>query len=414
MALSLPGPTMFTFGQRLGIFLVIEAAFLSAASVTFILCFALYRRILYTWRRKATHWQQTSDATSSGLFLNLMVADLVQAIGNMPDIRWMAEGIVSPGSLCTGQAVLKQVGIVGVAMTSLAIALHTFTILVLRWRGPPKLPTYAIISIWAFVALVIGSANATHRDEVYYGPTGYWCWILPKYKAEQIVTEYLWVWLSGLSMIILYGIMFAVIRGWFIIDHGIHWYNKSYRGALNLESDDDKRIKAVANSMLYYPAVYIVCVFPNTLARWLAFSDANPPPYQFTLFANAIYGLSGMFNLILFLVTRPRVVVGPTLPKLATPNRPRGDSVWSSSPKMGRLSEYDYGVITTDFEKGIRTDSNVDPQSPSRTKNRPRTSYDSPIISQLATSSMRNPHYPGNPSISSIREVEEVSDMIWR
>jgi hypothetical protein len=76
------------------------------------------------------------------------------------------------------------------------------------------------------------------------------CWILPRFKAESVVTEYLWVWLAAIFMIIFYGIMFASIRRWINIAHGIHWYNQPWRKALDRESDDDKKIKAVANSML--------------------------------------------------------------------------------------------------------------------------------------------------------------------
>jgi hypothetical protein len=235
-----------------------------------------------------------------------MLADLIQALGNLPDFRWMIAGAVLPDELCIAQAVLKQVGIVGVSVTSLAIALHTFAILVLRWKGPPNFIKYVIIGIWCFVGFDIGLANFIHRHEPYYGDTGYWCWIIHKWEFEGIVTEYLWVWLAGFSMIILYGIMFAIIRRWFKISHGIHWYNQP---ALDAESDEDKKIKAVANSLLFYPAVYIFCVFPNTLSRWLYFTNGlkHTPPYQFTLFASSIYGLSGMFNLILFFLTRPKV-----------------------------------------------------------------------------------------------------------
>ena len=84
------------------------------------------------------------------------------------------------------------------------------------------------------------------------------CWILPQFQAERIVTEYIWVWLAGLFMIILYGIMFAIIHRWFNIAHGIHWHNQPVRDALDTESDDDKKIKAVANSMLL-----LVCFFFN-------------------------------------------------------------------------------------------------------------------------------------------------------
>ena len=76
------------------------------------------------------------------------------------------------------------------------------------------------------------------------------CWILPQFQFERIVTEYIWLWLAGLFMIILYGIMFAIIHRWIKIAHGIQWLNQPAGDDLDIESDDDKKIKAVANSML--------------------------------------------------------------------------------------------------------------------------------------------------------------------
>jgi hypothetical protein len=87
------------------------------------------------------------------------------------------------------------------------------------------------------------------------------CWILPHYQSEHIVTEYLWVWLAGLVMLILYGIMFAIICRWFDINHGIHWCNQPHKGALNAESDGNKKVKAVANSMLLL--VHFLFLFNN-------------------------------------------------------------------------------------------------------------------------------------------------------
>lgn len=58
-----------------------------------------------------------------------------------------------------------------------------------------------------------------------------------------------------------------------------------------------------------YPAVYILCILPNTISRWLSFSGHNPSD-KFVLFANTIFALSGLFNLVLFLWTRPAMVVG--------------------------------------------------------------------------------------------------------
>jgi len=54
-------------------------------------------------------------------------------------------------------------------------------------------------------------------------------------------------------MAILYTIMFAVMRGWFIIDNGIHWYNNynpSDNGLEEVETEEEKEMKAIANLML--------------------------------------------------------------------------------------------------------------------------------------------------------------------
>ncbi|KAF8149493.1 hypothetical protein B0H34DRAFT_189084 [Crassisporium funariophilum] len=269
---------------------------------------------------------------------------------------------ITEGSLCTAQAVLKQIGIVGVAMTSLAIAVHTFSILVLRWKAPRHISKYVVLGVWIFTALVIGIPNAIHRNEKYYGPTGYWCWIVPEFKTEQIVTEYLWVWIAGFSMAILYTIMFLVIRGWFIIDNGIHWhktYEPVQEGAWEPETEEDKETKLIANSMLFYPAVYIFCVFPNSLARWLYFSKFDIP-YQFTLFASTLYALSGMLNLILFFITRRDVVVGPNV-TVEAPNTThrRNDSTGHAPQKLGRLPDRTYNDVKQDIEMQGQPNANA-------------------------------------------------------
>ena len=54
-------------------------------------------------------------------------------------------------------------------------------------------------------------------------------------------------------MAILYTIMFAVMRGWFNIDNGIHWhenYNSSQEGVEEMETEEEKKMKEIANLML--------------------------------------------------------------------------------------------------------------------------------------------------------------------
>ncbi len=66
------------------------------------------------------------------------------------------------------------------------------------------------------------------------------------------MTEYIWVWLAGFSMLVLYTIMFFVMRGWFIIDNGIHWHTSYEHGPVinTPETADDEEAKAIAKMML--------------------------------------------------------------------------------------------------------------------------------------------------------------------
>ncbi|KAJ2922566.1 hypothetical protein H1R20_g14517, partial [Candolleomyces eurysporus] len=205
----------------------------------------------------------------------------------------------------------------GCEMGSLFIALHTFGVLVLRWKVPRHASKIGVAFIWFFIALVVGIPNAVHRNDVYYGKTGYWCWIKTDFKAAQILSEYLWVWASAFIMAILYGIMFLVMRGFLIIGNGkgVRWAKKQSRVKLDLSAGDDEEeraARAMANLLLFYPAVYIICVFPNSLARWLYFSG-DEGPFQFTLFASTLFGFSGLFNVILYFSTRREYAVGPSV-----------------------------------------------------------------------------------------------------
>ena len=93
-----------------------------------------------------------------------------------------------------------------------------------------------------------------------------------------------------------------------------------------------------------YPAVYIVCVLPNSLSRWLWFEGFNTP-YQFTFFASTLFALSGTFNVILFFLTRPELVVGSKTDDVeeeAVPLHQRRDSAGRKTGKFGHLPERPY------------------------------------------------------------------------
>ncbi|TFK21879.1 hypothetical protein FA15DRAFT_672092 [Coprinopsis marcescibilis] len=327
---------VFTFEERLGISFVVQSSFMSAAAVSVLLVYALYRWLKRMRILKRDGSRVQADVTDSSLFLNLMLADLLQALGGMPSIRWMREGRITEGPLCTAQAVIKQIGINGVALTSLAIAVQTFSVLILRWRAPRRISKLLVLGVWIFTALVVSIPYAVHRNKPYYGITGYWCWIYSQRRTEQIVSEYLWVWTAAILMAVLYGFMFFVIRGFVVIEKGrVSWVSSRDRIKQELdeaESEEEEENRYLANLLLFYPAVYIFCMFPNTIARWMSFSG-HTIPYQVTLFASALFAFSGMFNVILFFITRPELVVGPG----QEPASPAIDNDTPSHAKFGHL-----------------------------------------------------------------------------
>ncbi|PBK68884.1 hypothetical protein ARMSODRAFT_1019459 [Armillaria solidipes] len=312
--------TKFNFGERLGIFLIVEAASISALSVAALLVYVAFglfkrvqaRRVLRKHSMDADHW----DASNSVYFISLMCAELIQALGGLLNIQWIIDAEVIEGTLCVAQGILKQVGDVTVALTSLALAIHTFNVLIVRWRAPPWLSIVIVSLIWIFIALNVGLSYATHPGN-YYGNTGYWCWIRDEYGAERIALEYLWLWIALAVMVTMYGLIALVMRGFIVVDEGVHFMIQGNRVRQDLtaaDDEDERQSKAVANLMLIYPAVYAICVFPVTIVRWLTFSDGVYVPSGATFFASVLFSSSGLFNSILYTATRPDLVASTITP----------------------------------------------------------------------------------------------------
>ncbi|EKM56586.1 uncharacterized protein PHACADRAFT_253801 [Phanerochaete carnosa HHB-10118-sp] len=299
-------PTRFDFGVRLGLVFIVETACLSAIASAALLVYIGYSAAKIR-RNAARKWTVTTHV--HWYFLSLLVSELIQAIGGIINVKWIADAEVTQGGVCTAQGVLKQSGDVGVALAVLAIALHTFFTLVFRWRPDPasKLPLLVVSAIWIAIALIIGISFATHRHKVYYGDTQYWCWITSEYPVQRIVLEYLWMWITAFVNIALYipmalAILYdatVAVNGWHV---RIVKNPKTYR--------DDRRLEMrIAIKMLVYPAVYTITVLPIAICRFLGFDSqgCSRVPWPATVFADLIFASSGFFNVLLYTVTRPNL-----------------------------------------------------------------------------------------------------------
>jgi len=101
---STPG-TRFDFGTRLGLVFIIEAASVSALTVTGILLYIGYSAVKIN-RGASRKW--STQTHFHWFFLNLMFFDLIQAAGGMMDIKWVAQAAVTEGPYCTAQGALSR------------------------------------------------------------------------------------------------------------------------------------------------------------------------------------------------------------------------------------------------------------------------------------------------------------------
>ncbi|KAK0196757.1 hypothetical protein F5146DRAFT_1129561 [Armillaria mellea] len=311
----------FDFGTRLGLVFVVEVASLSATAVISLLAFIGYSAV------KAQSKGHRSWAVSTHIhyyFLNLLACDLIQAIGGIMDIRWIAEAGVTEGSFCTAQGIFKQLGDLGVALSTMSIAIHTFLILVFKCYSQPKVAPLVVALIWTFLGLVIGVSLAAHHRERYYGNTNYWCWITPRYRREQIALEYGWVWFAASVNIMCYAMIALVLKGILLVD-GFKIRLRRRSDASGVNSDIDAKIgmthsvqrsNAIAMQMLFYPAVYLVAIFPMSLVRWLSFFDVNVP-FIATAFASILFSSSGILNFSTEAPSTLREAANTTAPCLA-------------------------------------------------------------------------------------------------
>jgi len=245
-----------------------------------------------------------------GLYLLILfLADMVQAVGAIMDIRWIYRGDVVSGRFCIAQGAIQQLGESGVAMTTLVIALHTF-VSVWWGRGEHALRTAKIIMIvvWlyiiGFVAIGIG-VNGRHDYEI---PTPYWCWIGENFLVQRILGEYIWFWLTLLVSIVAYIPLCLYVRGNITVNTDVWWRFRVHR------AHNRGVVRTRALDLIAYPLVYSVLVLPLSVVRWLRFiqerhggMDHVPPAATFAVVA--VYGLSGAANVLLFSLTRPNLLL---------------------------------------------------------------------------------------------------------
>jgi len=274
-----PTITCLTQGQSVGLTLTTEAAFLSLVAVTFI--FVLIGRNVRRYRKAFPNggWRLLEGPSDIYMFF-IFVYDIFLAMGSILSVRWVHNGIVEAGPYCTAQGIVQQVGELGVATVTLILTIHTFVVALWNVGSQARKFAFGIVAVATlFVALWVSIGNVTHKH--YVTPTPYWCWIGPGYKTERIAGEYMWFWIT----------LFASV----IMNISVYFWTKGHL-AVNLQR------------MLLYPVAYAITILPTTSARWALF-DHKKVSSAVTFFCVVVFDLSGVTNVLLFLIIRSELLL---------------------------------------------------------------------------------------------------------
>ncbi|KAG1757692.1 hypothetical protein EDB19DRAFT_1658550 [Suillus lakei] len=303
----------FDFNDRVGLVIIVEAATLSILAITSLLAYISYSAV--TIRIGATR-RWSTDTHIHYYFLNLMLFDLIQAIGEpsisgnyasggCSTIAWIDAAGIYPGTVCTVQGAFKHVGNTGGSFQASLL--------------------YHLAIIWVIVALMVGIPNIVIDN--FYGPTGHWCWIA-RNNFQRMGLQYMWMWLAAFITIVVYIFMALVVKRIIIIDgYRIRWMSPETRSNMSSDGSDPRLQRdegAVALRML--------------LSHW-----------GVTAWADTLLLLSGFFNTILYTMTRPKL-----LPRRRrSPSRVVLTSATGSNQHVGRINRFQNHKHSCPFDSKV-------------------------------------------------------------
>ncbi|KAI0307919.1 hypothetical protein B0F90DRAFT_1678440 [Multifurca ochricompacta] len=285
------------FGQRIGVFILAEISAVSASAISILLGYIAYSTVSIRSGSKR-RWRLESPVHL--FLLNQLVCDLIQALGGLMNMKWVADGTVHSGPFCTAQGLIKQLADVGTALSAGNVAIYTFSALIFRLKPDTNVSRAVLVvaGIWVSIVLNVAINVGINGASRFYGPTGPWCWIMEEFSVQRTVADFMWMWISAFSSLLAYIAVFLVLRG-FIAVEGWH-----VRWTYGQESQGIPQSHLLAYKMLAYPIIYIVTVLPLAAARYNDFAGHHTP-FAVIVIADGFYLSSGLLNVLLYTYTRP-------------------------------------------------------------------------------------------------------------
>jgi len=291
-----------TPGDSIGLTLIAESGFISLVAVLIV--------FILIYRNASRNGKLIRHPTDIYM-LSLFSFDLIAAVSKAIYIKWIREGKVYTGHFCTVQGAVQQLGDTGSALATLAIAIYTFVTILWGPRRHHYFIAYAAVSLtWLFIVLFI-TISVTHNtrgSNFFDMPVGYWCWIGNRYKAEQYVGQYLWIWITMFMSFLTYTPLFFWARGNITVSTTHWWKFKVHNDSDAVPDIDPDGRKRRSINMIVYPLVFGGLALPLSIVRWGSDFGRHPMPTA-TFAAEFIYSLSGALNVLLFLFTRSALLL---------------------------------------------------------------------------------------------------------
>ncbi|KAF8602742.1 hypothetical protein BDV93DRAFT_494384 [Ceratobasidium sp. AG-I] len=328
-------------GHRTGLALVATAGLSSAISTLVLLGYMLWYSFfsrdpnlpIARGIRSFTH-------SALGVFLcSLLFSDMVQGAAFAINYKWAVDGRMYHSVACEAQGSISQVGDSGAAIWSLAIAYHTFSLLFL-FKKPSIWITRAIfVAGWTVIIVlpIIGPHVIQNLEGsgYFYGLSGAWCWIGDGYQLERFLYLYMWIFLSLVSSIVMYGLVYLRFSGLLFYENGklawkapengwgfgcltpwaakdpsmssFHVTGESGSNGTRVPNPESngvgKHLKTIARRLMLYPFVYSIVTIPVAVCR-LGVMAGWTPPFPLYIFAGITFSSSGLTNVLLFIATR--------------------------------------------------------------------------------------------------------------
>jgi len=161
---------------------------------------------------------------------------------------------------------------------------------------------------WCWIGLVVITgptvAQNTHLNGLFYGISGYWCWISPAYTTSHILLDYIFMFIAAGSSFVLYTLVFFRIRGNIEFEGGrVSFRKTASAGSLESNGNYENRPLTLSKQMLWYPVTYTIIILPIAAARFSSWAG-HDVPFEVTIFCDTVFLLSGVVNVTVFTMTR--------------------------------------------------------------------------------------------------------------